>query len=507
MSETKRPTTFVRWQTATLTCVVAALLVKLVFYNFDTKQLETLSSTSHLVEWMAIAVFVYIGGFILRGMRLRWLIELDCQCNLLTAMNVIMIGHALNCIAPFRLGEPVQAGVLSERTGLSFVQSLSVVALQRLFDLLAIVVILLIATSSIPLQGFMVEWRERSIEFCLMFSVAAIAMASVPRWALNVTSMLTYKVTPSVHKYLIVALHDILRALRPFNSLSKTTRIFALSIAVWSTEALFFGCVMVALSLPFSPRVAAAVMSYTNLSIAFPTAPAFSGQYQLSSVHSLLTLFATSQQINVDALTASHFAALVHITFLTVTSTWGLTALASYVVRKGNVVLSKLETQPLVISPEEPIVPLEVLASTQGPGNQLFQPAPFWYALAESLVGENHVQMVNAERTEIFGETVRFMLETLSALPMLLRLQLWVGIAGFRCITGVMHLRRFTGMTLEQRCGIVRNWAEGPIPVFRKLFRPLRSLALLGFFESTKVQEALRESVKREAISEIPRNG
>jgi uncharacterized protein (TIRG00374 family) len=495
-----------RWQTTILSVLLMLLLINLIFFGFDAARLKSLEASHHLLRWVVIGIAFYVTGFVWRGLRLRMLVEADCQLTLLTAMNVIMVGHAVNCILPFRLGEPVQAGLLHYRSGLSFVQSLTIVAVSRLFDLAAIVIILLLSTSNIPLDNAMAAWRERSIVVCVLLGFATLVAAAVPRWALSMTSVLAVKATPGIHSRLVTILHEALRALRLFTSLTQTVNVFCLSLITWGTEALFFACIMKALGLPFQLKQAAAVMSYTNLSIAVPTTPAFSGSYQMSSMHSLLALFEAKSAVVLSPETAQNIASLLHIIFLFITSTWGLIALSSYAVRKSKIAFSKLETKPLTDLPERTSNSLELLAFIEHSDNETFKPSPFWNALAEALVGEQFVTTLAAPRRKaVFDEVVKFMVLTLSALPTTLKLQLWIGITCFRVIASSMFLQSFTSMPLSERTKIVTDWAEGPIPIFRKLFRPLRSLAILAFFEDSGVRKNLAEQ-SNTALQEVSAN-
>ncbi|MBP6747026.1 hypothetical protein KA344_17475, partial [bacterium] len=69
-----------------------------------------------------------------------------------------------------------------------------------------------------------------------------------------------------------------------------------------------------------------------------------------------------------------------------------------------------------------------------------------------------------------------------------------LGILGFRSITIITNLCPFENLSSERQAKIINTWSYGPIGLTRKLFKPLRSLALLAFFEHPAVVIAIDKS-------------
>jgi hypothetical protein len=63
--------------------------------------------------------------------------------------------------------------------------------------------------------------------------------------------------------------------------------------------------------------------------------------------------------------------------------------------------------------------------------------------------------------------------------------------ATFRLYVRLRTLRSFCGLDVERRRAAVNSWAFGPIGVLRQLFRPVRSVALLAYYEQAAVARAL----------------
>ena len=66
-----------------------------------------------------------------------------------------------------------------------------------------------------------------------------------------------------------------------------------------------------------------------------------------------------------------------------------------------------------------------------------------------------------------------------------------MGMTFFRFTVRLRHVSSFCGMPVERRREIVDAWAFGRIALLRQLFRPVRSLAVLAYYERPEVIRAL----------------
>lgn len=106
-----------------------------------------------------------------------------------------------------------------------------------------------------------------------------------------------------------------------------------------------------------------------------------------------------------------------------------------------------------------------------------------YYALTEALVRPDaHAPFGDAEQRAAV-DAAAFLQAQISALPPSLLLAARVGLIAFRASVRLRYLRGFCHLPLATRQAVVRWWAFGPLVTTRALFRPLRSIALLAYFE------------------------
>ena len=84
-----------------------------------------------------------------------------------------------------------------------------------------------------------------------------------------------------------------------------------------------------------------------------------------------------------------------------------------------------------------------------------------------------------------------FVCQELSQLPQSLRPLVKLGITGFRAYTLGTHLRPFEALSLKDRTSVVNAWSYGPVSMTRRFFKPIRSVALLAFYECPQVLAAI----------------
>jgi len=441
--------------------------------------------------WIPAAIGLYLTGFWLRGMRLKLLASEEAQLTILTATNIVGIGHYANNILPFRLGELVRAAALTERTGLPLIQSLTIAACERIFDGLSIVALLLSAATLLPLNG----WMEHTFQiYCLFFSVSVITLiilSLTPQLTINVTTTLTANTLPGWQNQALKIVSEVLRGLSFFTSPRRLIFILLLSLMIWGIEACFFASILPCFSLPLDLPIAAATMGFTNLGIMSPSSPASLGLYQSCCASALQVLTALKFHITAgDTITAS-YALTVHLIYFLVTTIWGLTALTVYVWRFAIKARMALSARALEGLPSASKIENQLVLASRIVKKEEIVADQFWRLLCEALIGSESLELAGDKKDEAIANTSLFVVSQLSRLSKILRIQLEIGLRVFRSYAFCLNLQPFCSMSLAKRVNVVEQWASGPVPLARKMFRPLRSLTLLGFFEESSVNSGL----------------
>ncbi|MBK8220299.1 MAG: flippase-like domain-containing protein [Candidatus Obscuribacter sp.] len=472
------------------------------------------------LPWVPLAVFTYMVGMLLRGLRLQQLVGNEANLTVATASNIIAVGYAVNNILPARLGEFARAGMLAERTGLPYALSLTVTFLERLLDGLTILSLFVIASFITPTQDWMRNASQIAALAFAMVIPCVMMLALFPQMSLSLISQLSHPFGRKLHHKALAITTQVTRGFSCLRDAGSAMVVLFLSFLIWGVEGLMFALVMPCFLMLFSPVKALAVMSFTNLGILVPSTPGYLAVYHrccseaLQAVTSqqgagMLTPFLPADVLRVimpvsvnmvDPSTAISYAVVVHLIFYATVTIWGVIAMARYGMELGTTAALAWEAKPLPLQElEAQAHNFALITSTPVVKNEVlcFKKTPFWRSLTEAMVlpaEEHQLSLAEEERARALEDATDFLCREISSLPPKLAGMLKIGTIGFRVLAALISFNTFENLSLKRRSAMVNAWSYGKVSLTRKLFKPLRSLALLAFFENEAVQTALEKA-------------
>jgi uncharacterized protein (TIRG00374 family) len=459
----------------------SAVFVALAMRHLDLREVLSTWRTARVLPWVPLAVLSYVAGHLVRGQRLRVLVKRETMLPLTTATNVVVVGYASNNVFPARLGEFVRAGMLAERTGIPLGQSLTITFIERLLDGIAILVLLLAGTLSL---GVRPPWlwdvaRLGSLVFGVALTLVLVAVL-LPSVVMSTASRLSAGLGARARDRVLSLASSVTSAGAVLRRPRDAMAILAYSGLVWLFESLMFALLFPVFSLRFHLSPAFIAMSVTNLGILVPSSPGFVGSFHFFCSQAL-----ASQ--GVPAATAMGYAILVHLTFYVPVTLWGAAAILWYGVQVGATAALARAAKS---SPEAEVlsgIPVRVIARLE-PVRPPRPATEFDLALTEALLTPQGGTLDRATLVQV----ATFLAQETQALPARLNLMFEIGMAVFRVYVRVRTLRSFCALDVERRRGVVHAWAFGRIGLLRQLFRPVRSVALLAYYDRTAHALAVR---------------
>ncbi len=452
--------------------------------HLDIRTLRETWAAARPLPWVLIGVACYVAGHFVRGRRLRTLVRREATLPWLTATNIVVVGYASNNVFPARLGELVRAGVLVERTGMPFAEALAITFIERLMDGIAILLLLLLATPFVTPAA----WLGRLTQVGVIVFASALAVVLVAVFSPNVLLGTASKLAaPLGGKWRDRALRlttHVINAGACLRDARTAFSVASLSLLVWILEAGLFVSLLPAFSIAMRPASGVLAMSVTNLGILVPSTPGYVGPFHFFCAQAL-----SSQ--GVDAGTALGYAFLVHIAFYVPITIWGAAVMFRYGIEVGAMVAATRKARSAPAARDVEGVPAFLIAHIEVPRAQN-EPSELSIALSEAFVTECTPAAARDVATFLDGQ--------IGALPPRLQTMFHLGMTFFRAVVRIRHGSSFCALSVERRRAIVNRWAFGRVALFRQLFRPVRSLALLAYYERTDARpNELR------VISEKPR--
>jgi uncharacterized protein (TIRG00374 family) len=453
----------------------SAVFIYLAARKLDFQAVAATWHTAQPLPWVAYAVLCYFAGQLLRGLRLRVLVRRETALPWLTATNIIVIGYASNNVFPARLGELVRAGVLVERTGMPFGEALTITFIERLLDGMAILVLLVVAAAfSVHADTIDRVAKLGAILFGGALLVVVIGVL-VPNVLLGLASRLTAPLGAKWRDRALRVTTHIINGGACLRDPRTALAVSLLSVVVWVLEAAMFVCVLPAFGLPFSFSLGTLAMSVTNFGILVPSTPGYIGPFHYFCQQTLMTQ-------GIPAAQALAYAVLVHLTFYVLVTAWGAAAILRYGVEIGRTVAAARAARTAPSAKTVGGVPMHFIAHVE-PAHVTAEPGELMIALAEAFLPGCEPRAAR--------DVAAFMEGQIAALPPSLRTMFHLGMTFFRFTVRARYVSSFCGLPVDRRRALVDAWAFGRIGLLRQLFRPVRSLAVLAYYERPEVVRAL----------------
>ena len=286
--------------------LLGSVFVWLAFRGTD---VDALRSSFRSADYRYLIPVVLLSFMVQLVRSYRWGVILEPlkKIDQWSLFSVTSVGFMAISLLPVRMGEFARPYLISRKSGIKLGASLATIVVERVFDMLTLMIVLLsiIMTIELPL------WIFRSacvillitIPLLLLLIFVAIKRDISVKGVDRIISLLPHSLSARIMRLF----HSFLDGLQILPSWRKTAYLALLSITTWfliglATYILFSSFSSMA-RLPLA--AAFTVLVITALGITLPTAPGFIGNYHFSCVLGL-TLFDISKA---DALT---YAILLH---------------------------------------------------------------------------------------------------------------------------------------------------------------------------------------------------
>ena len=256
--------------------IVSLVFLYLTLDGIDYQELKN-SLVSFEFKYIFLAGFVYLLTFILRGVRMR--IVLDGKIPDRLAVSSNLISYALNNFIPLKGGDIYKIYFLNKQGGIRKSVSTASVLIERLFDLAAVLIIFIAMIYYLNLDA--TTWKITSLinVIVVLVILMAVMLYFVNKFKhINLENHIKFVSPDSLHVF--IECWQRLLAHKHFAS------VFTLSMLVWLAEGLVFYIILDSDSL----FIAFIWMSALALSFVIPNAPGNIGLFEWVSIFVLSRL-------------------------------------------------------------------------------------------------------------------------------------------------------------------------------------------------------------------------
>jgi hypothetical protein len=264
---------------------------------------RSLSAASWI--WLVPALAAFLVSMVLRAVRWRVLFPKASRPTTGDAFWAICIGYLFNNVLPARAGEVVRAVVVARRTGLARTQCVTTIVVERVFDLVTLALMMLVAVALLPIP-------HTSLTFELTIAsgviLGAAVLAAVVLWVDPLRRLLlaTLARAPASRRERVAALAASVRlGLLAMRSPSVTLPAFIWSVCVWSVHTLSYWFVLRAIVPHTAWHSVIVCLVATNLAQIIPSTAGAIGVFEAAAKTSLTAY-------GVGATSALSYALVLH---------------------------------------------------------------------------------------------------------------------------------------------------------------------------------------------------
>ena len=310
---------------------VACLAAVFILYARPSEIVESLRHVHP--GYLLIGGLAVVGFLVIRAVRLLFM--LDYAIPYSKVFHIQNIGYMLSQLLPLRLGDVARVVLIGNVPPVTMAQGLSTLVIERLLDLLLIVVLLPFTVSGI---ADLPEWMRSFAQLSGFIAIAGIIVlviaANQRERASRMVGGLIGRFLPFLDRDSWVRRFDnLLVGLKSLTSIRDGLILTILTILVWIPIIIAYYFTMLAVNLEPTWIMAAFVVCAAALSVAIPSTPGQAGPFHFAVITAL-------QLYGQPAAESASFAFLYHIGALLVMVIMGTIGVFSTGVTFGNVIRS-----------------------------------------------------------------------------------------------------------------------------------------------------------------------
>lgn len=263
-------------------------------------------------EWpyLALGIASLAFGYALRIFRWSVMLRASGATAKWRSCSAPFLGSiALNNVLPLRIGDIVRAFVFPSALGISKTTGTSSLLMERLIDLMTLLLCLAIGVMAIPETQLPAWLTKTAITLALaggsVLMLGFFFSGTVSRMFDNLAQARTHQSNDRLRR-LLASMSGLFKDIEAMSRARILITVIGLSMLIWIGESGLFYFILLGFGLDASPAVAVVVMAIATLSTLVPSSPGYVGPFHLAAFTAITLIGGTSAQ-------AGSYAVLSHL--------------------------------------------------------------------------------------------------------------------------------------------------------------------------------------------------
>lgn len=303
--------------TSIIGIVLSVTFIVWIVYKIDFVLLRK-SFAGLKVYWVVIMIGVYLLGFVIRGLRWHFMLLPIKHVDIRVATEGVVVGYMANNILPARAGELVRAIFIGIKESISKTSALGTILIERVFDGLVIVGILIFCLLLKPVTVNHGIVNLNIVIACILFGIAGSVVllgAKHRSWIEFYIEKFIKYLPEKFSKKSQKIIENFLNSLSFLKTNKNLFIILILSVIIWCIEGLVFWIGFIAFRFSGNLIMAYFTLAFVNLWMILPSAPGGIGIFQAGTMLAF-SLFGLIPEIALSYSIVVHSVMIIPITVI-----------------------------------------------------------------------------------------------------------------------------------------------------------------------------------------------
>jgi glycosyltransferase 2 family protein len=303
----------------------AGIFISVLFLYLAVRQVD-LSESARVLStvrpgWLVAATLVYLSNFPFRALRWRRILWNHKALSLKEILVPVMVGHMANNVLPARSGEIYRGHFLGRRTQMSSSSAVGSIVVERTFDGLMLVVVLLLVFLLFPQAHFLGGAALLTGLVFLVLAASILFYSFATEGANRMINRLLGLLPQKLKGFIALRLRLLLQGMRALSSAREHLQVASYTVLIWFLEAAAVALVITSFNVTLPLSGYFLVFALIVLSTTLPSGPGYVGPYQYAFVLAL-GFFAVSREMALTISVAAHLILLGSITVIGLVLLW-----------------------------------------------------------------------------------------------------------------------------------------------------------------------------------------
>ncbi|MBN2062152.1 MAG: flippase-like domain-containing protein [Deltaproteobacteria bacterium] len=306
--------------------LISALFLYLAFRKVDPAKTWDVIKKSDLSVLFIVVVFLFL-QYVIRAWRWHTLLEPIKKTRFSSRLSTILLGFAANCVLPARLGEFVRANYLGNSEKISSSAAFATIVVERFFDGLTLLLILLIGILGTKFPGeyssIAEKIRHTGIILFIVYIILILLLICFKYKTdllLKFMGRILFFLPKNILTKIIHITGNFSQGLVLIRGYTGWIKVILYSLLLWLVSIFQIQLVGYSIILDIPLFTACLILAMGSFGVMIPSAPGFIGTFHLAVQYGFI-LYGIGKE---EALSA---AIIWHATFFFPTILFGLGAL------------------------------------------------------------------------------------------------------------------------------------------------------------------------------------